>query len=100
MSEAIIIAFVTVIGTIMVALISRRNKKLDAADLEQDKLVRTLQDLVKAQDEKIQNLEELIASSTEEIRLLRLQIAELREVIVSQAVIIQDYSNKMDGQAP
>lgn len=94
MSEAIIIAVITLLGTIIVATLSRRNRRVEEDDEERDKLVKTLQDLVSAQAGKITNLEELVAHSAEEVRLLRLQVVELREVIINQALLIQELSSK------
>jgi len=90
----ILIAIISALTTIIIAGITRHYRKQEAADEDQDKLVSTLKDLVRAQDDRIGMLEKHVTDGTEEIRLLRLQVVELREVIVSQALLIQELSAK------
>lgn len=95
----IAIALISVIGGVIAAIITQRYRKQETVDTEQEKLIETLKDLVEARDTKIQDLEALVKELTEQVRLLRLQVLELREVIVHQALLIQNLSGK-DDNAP
>ena len=90
MPETVLIALISVMGTIVVAFIAGAFRRKAQWEEEEGKLTEILRDLVEAQDEKIQHLQALVAKSTEEIISLRKQIEELREVIVNQAIIIDE----------
>lgn len=90
MPETIIIAFISMLGAVLVALIGNNYFRRRVSDPGQEKLIKTLQDLVRAQDEKIEHLQETVDGGNIEIQGLRQQIEELRAVIVTQAIMIEE----------
>jgi SMC interacting uncharacterized protein involved in chromosome segregation len=88
----IVIALISLLGVILSAIVTSYYRKQASADGEREKLVTTLKGLVEAQASKIKQLEETIAIGTEEIRKLQMQVEELREVIVTQAILIENLS--------
>ena len=92
--EGILIAIISVLGTIIAAFLASRYSKNSALDDEEDKLIRTLQGLGTAQEEKIKQLQTTINEQALQIQSLTDQIQELREVIVSQALLIEGLTRK------
>lgn len=91
---SLLIAIISVIGVIVSAIITNRYRKQVLADDEEQRLIETLQALLKAQDDKIAGLKDTINEQTQQISFLTSQINELREVIVSQALLIEELSKK------
>lgn len=94
MPDAIIIAVISTVSAVLVALIGqnyfRRKPEPCLPDPESERLIKMLEGLVEVQDIKINHLQEAVDDGLEQIKNLQTQIKELREVIVSQAKMIQD----------
>jgi len=105
--ENIVIAIITSIATLLVALIGLSgSKKLSkkTPPIDQTKLISTLKDTLIAQTERIRLLEaghreqvEMIEAKEEEIIDLRRRVSNLEQLTIEQASIIAQLTRKLRG---
>lgn len=105
MSETIIVAVISASSALIISLIGAFVAKIYKIGPNQDKLVQTLKDLLNAQDKKIEDLQSIVEKSKQEIldnhkKLLDLteELEILKNLTVSQAILIEELQKKLGGR--
>lgn len=105
MSDTITVALISALGALIVSLIGVFVAKQYKIGPNQDKLVQTLKDLLAAQDKKIDELQEMVEESQKKIvesqaKIVQLtrEIESLKDLTVSQALLIGELQRQLGGK--
>lgn len=105
MSDTITVALISALGALIISLIGVFVAKTYRIGPNQDKLVQTLKDLLAIQDKKIEELQELIEGNQREIvesrnkiTQLTTEIESLKNLTVSQALLIANLQHQLGGR--
>lgn len=92
MPEGIIIALISVAGTLLIAILGLYGAKKYNIGPSQEKLVDTLQDLVSAQGDRIQELEQKLGR----IPFLENEVERLNRIVFNQIIKIQELEQALE----
>jgi peptidoglycan hydrolase CwlO-like protein len=105
MSDTITVALISALGALIVSFIGVFVARTYKIGPNQEKLVQTLKDLLAIQDKKIEELQELIEGNQREItesrdKIIQLtsEIESLKNLTVSQALLIANLQSQLGGK--
>jgi peptidoglycan hydrolase CwlO-like protein len=105
MSDTITVALISALGALIVSFIGVFVAKTYKIGPNQDKLVQTLKDLLAIQDKKIEELQNMIEQNQKEIldsrnKIVQLttELESLKDLTVSQALLITDLQRQLGGK--